>query len=36
MHTAKDQNTKNQINKNLEEKEKKWALTKNDNEHLTF
>ena len=27
---------KKQINKNLEEKEKKWALTKNDNEHLTF
>ena len=37
MHTAKDQNTKKKkINKNLKEKGKKWALIKNDNEHLTF
>ena len=35
MHTAKDQNTKKKI-KNLKEKGKKWALIKNDNEHLTF
>ena len=35
MHTAKDQNTKKN-NKNLKEKGKKWALIKNDNEHLTF
>ena len=36
MHTAKDQNTKKKNNKNLKEKGKKWALIKNDNEHLTF